>query len=147
MGLPPTPFLRLLLETDSARYYGFFAIAAMGFIFLAGVAWCGVVMRRPTTNRKGLLSLIFALTAYFGALIIGYASQESLAVKEWRAITIGVFASGFLATLVTAVWALVEIARNPGRFKQGSVQSFISLLIVSAVTAQGVYMLIFGKST
>lgn len=118
-----------------------FEFALTGFILVAITATCAWFMRRPGANRKGLLSLMFALITFPGAAML------SRVTKEWGVLPNAVLFAGLLAALITALWALVEIERHPGRFKSGSVQAVVSLFVLSILAAQAVYILMLGTST
>jgi hypothetical protein len=116
-------------------------IALTGLIIVAVISWCGWLMRRPGTNRKGSLSLAFALVALPAAAMVSHGT------KEWGALANAILFSGLLGASATAIWTVVETERNPGRFQGGSVPAVISLFDVSILSAQAVYVMLFGKST
>ncbi|MFO1513595.1 MAG: DUF3857 domain-containing protein [Verrucomicrobiota bacterium] len=108
--------------------------AVVWLALLAGAWKCFSISRRPTTNAKCALALMFVLLAMFIAGCLGYLiriSERSPGIILVSGLT-GLLTLGLLVTaLVLGILGLVEFSKQPGTFNQGRSQAVWTLVLVA----------------
>ncbi len=95
----------------------------------AGAMKCYAISRRPTTNARCALSLMFLLLAWFSSGTIGML-QQPLGLPSWCAGITGIVSVGLaVAAIVLAILGLVEYARPGHAYEQGRAQAIWALLL------------------
>jgi transglutaminase-like putative cysteine protease/tetratricopeptide (TPR) repeat protein len=129
-----------LAEAADWEKPGYACGAAVPFILtLVGIAKCAQIMRRPTTNTKGVLALMILLIGWFAAMTSG-AAKDFL---EGQARQLILIAGGLLTFvcsvvgIVLAVIAITEIRTQVGRYNQGMRQAVWALILCVAMVGLG----------
>ncbi|HWW00901.1 MAG TPA: transglutaminase domain-containing protein [Candidatus Acidoferrum sp.] len=108
--------------------------------FLAGALKCWSISRRPTTNTKCALGLMFVLLGLLVSSALAILSQM-MAFTPARTLVAGLLGTCFLGCLITglvlAIIGLTELSRQPGVFVQGRAQAIWTLVLT------GVFGVIF----
>ncbi|HEY9172691.1 MAG TPA: tetratricopeptide repeat protein [Verrucomicrobiae bacterium] len=124
--------------TSAGQVTGTLFWAVLG---LAGALKCLSISRRPATNTKCALALMFLLLGLALCGIVGGLAHFSVA-SLWLRLAAGGVALGFIAFVVVAVvfsiLGLVELRQSPGRYTQGRAQAIWTLGLA------GVMVLLMG---
>ena len=125
-----------LADADPANT-GYVVGQSMAWLaFLAGALKCWSISRRPTTNRKCALALMFVLLGFFfagflGTLIRVVGTSPVLALVSGL---IGLVMLGLVMTgLVLAILGLVEFSSRKDAFSQGRAQAIWALVLAGIV--------------
>jgi hypothetical protein len=126
--------------TDAGRITG---QALVWIAFLAGAVKCWSISRRPTTNTKCALALMFMLLAFLAAAAVGGLVQSAgtspLLTAVCGLLSLAMFGL-VLTAIVLGVLGLIEFSTRPGVFVQGRAQA------IWALSLAGVIGLIAGAS-
>ena len=98
----------------------------------AGVLKCWSISRRPTTNRKCALALMFILLAFVLAGCVGVLARILGKSPEFTVVTglVGLVVLGlFVTSLVLAILGLIEFSNRPDAFSQGRAQAIWALVL------------------
>jgi transglutaminase-like putative cysteine protease/tetratricopeptide (TPR) repeat protein len=103
---------------------------------LAGVLKCWSISRRPATNRKCALGLMFVLLAFLFATCVGTLAKifgPSPALSAVIGLTgLGVFGA-LVTAIVLAIVGLVELSHRAEAFSQGRSQAVWTLVLAGMV--------------
>src|SRR6266571_2747225 len=134
--LPIYPVCTMLRNVNSADA-GYVTGQVMVWLALfAGVLKCWLISRRPTTNRKCALALMFVLLAYALAGCVGTLSRILVKSPEVTIVTglVGLVVLGlFVTSLVLAILGLMEFSNRPEAFSQGRAQAIWALVLTGII--------------
>lgn len=136
-----SPFL-FLADVDSNSLAYQFGRAIPFILTSIGIVKCAQIMRRPTTNTKGVLALMLLLIGWLIAMAAGIAAKGIGESRQLLAIAGLLALVSAVAGVVLAIIAITEMRTQPGRYNQGMKQAVWSLLLsvcIVGLTGAGVY--------
>lgn len=119
------------VDVESGRASSMLVIVAMGMLFAAGAAKCGIIMLRPEANKLcvgSLAALSLTFTYYCGATVAQFLFEP----PQWLIVAshlLGTLAMLFCWTM--AVLGLIDYRRHKESYNQGRVQAWIALTVSS----------------
>jgi len=127
---------------DVQAEYKVFGVLFWSVVFLASMAKCRTLAKRPRTNAATCNGLAIVLFSFLGFIVMGWLSSQFDFGNLFPLMSLGVFG----LTLVGAILAargLVEIKRDDeGRYNQGFKQGVTAILLAalpSMAVGYGVY--------
>lgn len=129
----PSFWFAEVTPNDAGRFTG----QAFVFIALLGGVWkCWSISRRPTTNTKCALSLMFVLLAFLVASTMGILVQ-GFGTAPLMSVVTGLLCLtmlGLMATaIVLAILGLTEFSTQRGAFNQGRAQAIWALVLAGVI--------------
>lgn len=121
--------LTTLAEIDAATAGNITGAIVATVLPLAGALKCMRISRRPATNRKCALALMFLLLGW--AMLSFAGLMTKMFPKEWYlALILGLPACALILTgFVLAIIGLIEFGQQPGVFTQGRAQAIWTLVL------------------
>ena len=107
-----------------------------GIALLCGALKCWLISRRPTTNTKCALSLMFMLSGLCLASLAGTlarAADPSPAMTVIRGVLGLVLLILFVSAIVLGIIGLVEFSQNRAAYQQGRAQAIWTLTLAGLV--------------
>lgn len=96
-----------------------------------GLLWCGLILKRPAVNRKGILALALVLIAWILAML----GPGNVAAPAGIAVTVAALGC-LVGSAVLAVVGLVELNDPQKKFSGGRGQA-IAALVLAGVSGLG----------
>jgi energy-converting hydrogenase Eha subunit G len=143
MNPSDSEWLFMLAEVDATTAGRFTGGMIAVVLLLAGALKCWSISRRPTTNRKCVLALMFLLTGW--ALLSFGGLMARLFPDEWYlALILGLPAGALvIAGFVLAIIGLIEYSQRREAFTQGRAQAIWTLVL--SVLMLGMFVARLGR--